>query len=164
MVSIGCVGSKKKNGRNCGNSARARLDTPSVRAGPRMATRSPVSAAGVTAGAIALAQLLPPLPGRPVAGAARRAHQHAVAALQHVLAPVIHLLAVDPHVAQAARAAAGQPRRGEAGALGHEAHHDRPRRLALDQHVLAEAAAELPLATRARAHALVVEEERAVAL
>src|SRR6476620_1454186 len=142
MVSIGWVGSKKKNGRNCGNSARARLDTPSVRAAPRMATRSPVSAAGVTAGVIALAQLLRPLPGRPVAAAARRAHQHPVAALEHVLAPVIHLLAVDPHVAEAARAAAGEPGRREARALGHEAHHDGARRLALDQDVLTEPAAE----------------------
>src|SRR5689334_13198233 len=164
MVSMGCVGSKKKNGLNCGNSARARLDRPRVTAAPRMADSLPLPAPGVAALAVALPQLPRPLPRRSVPAAARRAHQHTVAALEHVLAPVIHLPAVDPHVAEAARAAAGEPGRREARPLGHEAHHDGARRLALDQDVLTEPAAEAPPPARARPHALVVEEERAVSL
>src|SRR6266542_3398935 len=60
--------------------------------------------------------------------------------------------------------AAGQPRRREARALGHEAQHDGPARATLDQDVLAEPAPEPPGATRSWPHALVVEEERAIAL
>src|SRR5215470_6557346 len=171
MVSIGRVGSKKKNGLNCGNSASARLDRPRVRAAPRMAdsfqieySGPPRSAPGVAALAVALAQLAGALAGGPVATATRRAHQHAIAVLQHVLAAVVHLLAVDAHVAEPAGAAARQARRGEARALGHEAHHDRALRLALDQRVLAEAAPEAAAPARAGPHSLVVEEERAVAL
>src|SRR6266478_9958818 len=48
--------------------------------------------------------------------------------------------------------------------LGHEAQHDRPPRAALEEDVLAEPAAGTSPPARARAHALVAEEERAVAL
>src|SRR5258708_4685977 len=105
-----------------------------------------------------------PLATRAVAAAARRAHEHAVAALQHVLLAVVDAGAVDADVAQAAGGAAGEAGGGELRALGHDAEHDGTRRAALDQDVLAQAAAEAAGAAGAGAQALVVEEERALAL
>src|SRR5437773_10266535 len=99
---------------------------------------------------------------RAVATAARRAHEHAVAALQHVLLAIVDARAVDADVAEAAGRAAGEAGGGELRALGHDAQHDRARRAALDQDVLAEAAAEEPGSARAPAQALVVDEERAL--
>src|SRR6267142_1363861 len=118
-----------------------------------------LGAAGVAHPAIARGQLGVTGASRSVAAAAGRADEHAVAALEDVLLAVVHAAAVDAHVAAAAGAAAGQAGGGERRALGHEADDDRARRLALDQHVLAQAAAEAAGAAGVRAHALVVEEE-----
>src|SRR5262249_61661166 len=88
----------------------------------------------------------------------------AVAAGKHVLPPVVDAAAVDPHVAEPPGGAAFEAGSGEARALGHEAHDDRSLRLALDQHVLSEAAAKTTLPARPGTEPLVVEEERALSL
>src|SRR4030095_9355088 len=85
--------------------------------------RSDPSTMDVSKPPVALPQIARALPGRAIAPAARRAHQHAVAALEHVLAPVVDRLAVDLHGAEAARAHAREPRRGGARALGPAAAH-----------------------------------------
>src|SRR6266849_8912795 len=92
-----------------------------------------------------------PRPGRPVAAAPGRAHEHAVAAREDVLAAVIHLLAVDAHVAEAAGPPALEAGRGKLRPLRHEAQHDGARGSALDEYVLAEAAPVPPGPARIRA-------------
>src|SRR3989442_4028325 len=101
---------------------------------------------------------------RAVAAAPGRPEHDRVARAQHVLLAVVDALAVQPDLAAAAGRAAGEPGRGIGRSLGHEAHHDRRRRLVLDPHLLTETAPELAGPARAGTHALVVEEERAVAL
>src|SRR6266852_6014366 len=103
-------------------------------------------------------------PGRPIAAAPGRAHEHAVTTREDVLAAVIHLLAVDAHVAEAAGPPALEAGRGKLRPLRHEAQHDGTGGSALDEDVLAEAAPVAPGAPRARPQPLVVEEERAIAL
>src|SRR4029453_9921252 len=88
----------------------------------------------------------------------------AVAVLQHVLLAVVDALAIDADVAPPARVTARQARRRVRGPLGHHAEHDGTGRAALDQDFLAQPPRMAPAAARACAHALVMEEERAVAL
>src|SRR5204863_7280635 len=99
-----------------------------------------------------------------VRAAARGLEHDGAALLQHVLLAVVDALAVETDLAAAARATAREPGRRVRRALGHEAHHDRRGRLVVDLHLLPEPAAELAGAARARAHPLVAEEQRAVAL
>src|SRR5262249_3460532 len=123
--------------------------------------RAPVVVAEL---AIAEAKCVVAGAGGAVAAAARRAHEDAIAALQHVLAAMIDLLVVDAHVAQAARGAAREAGGGAARPLRQEADHEGAHGAALEEHVRAEPAPPVPIAARARAQALVVEEKRAVAL
>src|SRR4029450_6226214 len=114
--------------------------------------------------AVTLGQSGVALCGRTMAAGARRPYEHDVAALEHVLAPIIDRDAVDLHIAEPAVGAAGESRRGELRALGHERGHDRRVGLALEHDVLTEPAAEAAGAARARGQALLAKEERAVAL
>src|SRR5262249_22647579 len=131
-----------------------RAPTPSQSAGPRHVAQRTVTGDHIFAA----------LPPRPVAAPARRAHEHAVAAFENVLLAVVDAAPVDLHVAQPAGGAARQTGGGKARAVGHDAQPDRAGRSAFDDDVLTEAAAETAGPTRARAQALVMEEERALPL
>src|SRR5262249_36073364 len=102
------------------------------------------------------------LRGGPAAAPAWRADQDLVSLREHVLAAVVDAAAIEVHIARAAVSAAGEARGGKARALGHEAHDDRALRLALDQDVLTEAAAETARAAWARAETLVMGVGRAL--
>src|SRR5262249_50719038 len=156
------------SGRRCGASPRAqgwhhaRFGTSPGDTEPRSG-RSP-AAADVPERAITRGEVAAAPAARAVAATARRAHEHTIAALEHVLLAIVDAPAVDAAVAQPARCAAGEAGRGKFRALGHNAQHDRTRRPALHQDVLAEAASKTARTARARAKTLVVEEERALAL